>query len=209
MPDSFEFFWLFIHPCLLRQHISSLSSQITGGGNGTLLLFKWLSRSLGQWWSRCAQWSGHNLLIIFSTLENGPLLCLLLILCRFVCPFPYDVINRCSGEWLKYSHSIEQRFVLAELMQFFCLLTFNVSGDSTEARSQFVEAGTATGLQLTVIHLIFSGNLRLSCRSSLGRPLHKGFVNKNFLGGASASWAGKQCWGGSCSGGDKWGREHK
>ena len=50
------------------------------------------------------------------------------------------------------------------------LLNYNVSGDSTEARSQFVEAGTATGLQLIVIHLIFSGNLRLSCRSSLGRP---------------------------------------
>ena len=106
----------------------------------------------------------------YSALENETLFCLLLIFCRFVCPFPYDVINRCSGEWLKYSHSIGQRFVLAELMQFFCLLTFNVSGDSTEARSQFVEAGTATGLQLSVIHLIFSGNLRLSCRSSLGRP---------------------------------------
>ena len=76
----------------------------------------------------------------------------------YECPFRYDVVNRCSGEWLKYSHSIEQRFVLAEIMQFFCFLTSNVSGDSTEARSQFVEAGTATGLQLTVIHLIFSGN---------------------------------------------------
>ena len=69
------------------------------------------------------------------------------------CPFRYDVVNRCSGEWLKYSHSIEQRFVLAEIMQFVCFLTSNVSGDSTEARSQFVEAGTATGMQLMIIEV--------------------------------------------------------
>ena len=71
----------------------------------------------------------------------------------YECPFRYDVINRCSGEWLKYSHSIEQRFVLAEIMQCFCFLTSNVSGDSTEARSQFVEAGTATGMQLLITYI--------------------------------------------------------
>ena len=82
-----------------------------------------------------------------------------------MCPFPYDVINRCSGEWLKYSHSIGQRFVLAELMQFFCLLTFNVSGDSTEARSQFVEAGTATGMQLMVIEVSDQPTIFATCQS--------------------------------------------
>ena len=50
-------------------------------------------------------------------------------------------------------------------VKIFCFLTFNVSGDSTEARSQFVEAGTATGMQLMVIEVSDQPTIFATCQS--------------------------------------------
>ena len=45
------------------------------------------------------------------------------------------------------------------------LLNYNVSGDSTEARSQFVEAGTATGMQLMIIEVSDQPTIFETCQS--------------------------------------------
>ena len=92
------------------------------------------------------------MLIIIRTLENEALYCTQLIF------FSSGVLSLTM-----YNEQVQRRMVeiFSQHRAEVCtckthvnlLLNYNVSGDSTEARSQFVEAGTTTGMQLIIIEV--------------------------------------------------------